>query len=290
MSEQPHPTPPPQPTPGDNIIPPHCNPIQFMMAQAQGDAAAYRPLASLEEAQSVDHGVMTMIADSGGQVLLSIPAKQVRADAPTLKQLLSDLEAITWGSGFDAASSNEIYDAAMYFQVAPPGTGLWGGSGGGLVTDGLWLHDELEDLNLRGQITRILSAFQPRLDLPHHFPRHSIRSLAAAKAFPRAQVSLQSGRENRPHAACPASMVGVSDGELLTLITLIDEWSAKMWPQVVYRDTRSHTVQYSLKGGTYLTTTASNRNTLRLGFTYLEPVRPQIEAMLRGTRPMIPIE
>ncbi len=279
------------PPPDPDVIPAHCNPVDFFMAQAEGAASKYRPLASLQEAQGVEHGVMTMVADYGGQVLLSVPAKQVRAHATTLQRLLSDLESITFGSGFNAADSGEIDSANMYFQIAPPGTGLWGGCGGGLVTDGLWLHDELDhELDLRGQIAGILGGLQHRLELPHQFPNQPILSLAQAKMYPRSQVMLRSGREIRDHLTCPAALIQVSETDLLTMIDLIDQWTSKAWPYVVVRDGKPNSVLYYLRRCPSLDNRGSNWNTIHLGFKYLEPIRPQLEAMLFGKRPMIPID
>jgi ribosomal protein L24E len=72
--------------------------------------------------------------DWGGQVYLTIPItltteRKVRAALPII-------DALEW-------ETNEGEGAACYTQDSDSEEGVWGGMGGGLMTDGLWLHDSL---------------------------------------------------------------------------------------------------------------------------------------------------
>lgn len=141
-------------------IPEHSSPLRFMMAAAGGgDYQAYK---SLAEARTHPDAAMIMEADSGGQILVTCPVSKVRADEDVLQQLLCDLETITWGQG-GLSETSIPYDARIYYEPLPSGSGVSGGMGGGCVLDGPWLHDELEELGLRTQIEEILAGKRRRL-------------------------------------------------------------------------------------------------------------------------------
>jgi hypothetical protein len=149
-------------------IPAGARPVEFMLTKSEG--REYVSFPTLEDARRAPHGVMIMEADGGGQILLTCRASMVRADDATLKQLLVDLEWISWGPGFQVNDPGEPDAAAIYFEPLPPGSVVGGGMGGGRVTDGLWLHPELEALELRAAIAAILDGSVPRLNLPPGFP------------------------------------------------------------------------------------------------------------------------
>jgi len=70
---------------------------------------------------------------------------------------------ITWGPG--GLSDRDVpYDACIYYAPLPPGSGAGGGMGGGVVIDGVWVHEELEKLGLRRQIEQILAGTRQRLE------------------------------------------------------------------------------------------------------------------------------
>jgi len=143
-------------------IPPHHSAVRHMMGLAHGES--YDALASLSDAQKNPDSVLIMAADSGGQILLTCPVRYIVASEAVLLQLLCDLETITWGGG-DLAESLEPCDAQICYEILPIGAGVAGGMGGGLVVDGIWLHKELCDRGLKGQISAILAGQQERLKL-----------------------------------------------------------------------------------------------------------------------------
>ncbi len=226
---------------------------------------------------------MIMFGECLQDVFLCVLAEQVNANPDVLKRLLADLEDIYWRYEWDPGSSDEPFDAGIRFEVVPLGAG-WFAMRHGKTVDGLWLSDEMDQLDLREQVVRVLSGEQTRLKLPRKFPKLTIDSIEVAKRYSETEVQLRSGCETRDHIVCPASIVQVSDSDLIELIERIDELSAKLWPYVVYRKERPHAVRFSRWP------TDGKGESIRLGFSYLEPYRAQIEAMLAGTRPMIPFD
>jgi hypothetical protein len=142
------------------IIPEDGSALRFMVAKADGEE--YVSFKNLDEARAHPDAAMIMEADSGGQILVTCPVSKVQATEDVLHQLLCDLETITWGLG-GLSGDNLLYDARIYYEPLRPGSGVSGGMGGGLVLDGPWLHDELEERGLRPQIEEILAGKRKRL-------------------------------------------------------------------------------------------------------------------------------
>ncbi len=72
--------------------------------------------------------------DWGGQIYLTIPIAKTTAERA--QQALRIIDAVEW-------SCNERRGASFYTQDGQPGDGVWGGMGGGLLTEGLWTHHHL---------------------------------------------------------------------------------------------------------------------------------------------------
>jgi hypothetical protein len=138
-----------------DIISEHERSIEHILAEASG--AEYRPLRSLAEAQQVPDGRVILDGDWGGQVYLSCPASMVRCSQEVLHRLLLDIDARCW-------ACNEGGGAGVYFERKPVGAEVSGGMGGGIVTDGLWLHEEVEGFGIRAQIEEILAGHHERLE------------------------------------------------------------------------------------------------------------------------------
>lgn len=117
------------------IIPDHERAASRIMADAHGED--FRPLRSLEEARQVPDGRMILEGDYGGQVFLTCPASMVSCSPGVLQRLLLDIDARCW-------PGCEGEGAGIYFERKPTGAGVWGGMGGGLISDSLWLHQEVE--------------------------------------------------------------------------------------------------------------------------------------------------
>jgi len=96
-----------------------------------------------------------MEGDYGGSIYLTCPVRLVHCDEPTLQQLLIDLDKHDW---------NDPEGVGVYYEVAPVGSGVVGGNGGGAVTDGLWLHPDLEAKGLRERVAAVVRGERERLD------------------------------------------------------------------------------------------------------------------------------
>lgn len=105
----------------------HESPVRRMLAEMAG--LPDRSLGSLKEAQASMDGVVILDSDYGGQVLMVCPARLVTGSEDDLRQL-----ACTFGGDEGAILS---------FEQLPVGARVPGGMGGGVVTDGIWIHETL---------------------------------------------------------------------------------------------------------------------------------------------------
>ena len=121
-----------------------------MLADAHG--TPYAALPSLKEARRVPDAAVVMEGDDGGSIYLTCPVRLVRCDEAALRQLLRDLDAHDW---------DDPEGAGLFYEVAPVGSGVAGGTGGGVVTDGVWLHPELEAKGLRGRVEAVIAGRRP---------------------------------------------------------------------------------------------------------------------------------
>ncbi len=133
-------------------IPDHESAVRRMLADAHG--RRYDALESLDEAKATADAAVVMRGDYGGSIYLTCPARIVQCDESTLRQLLHDLDGHDW---------DDPEGAGLYFEVAPVGSGVAGGTGGGAVTDGVWLHPDLEAMGLRDRVERVITGRHPRL-------------------------------------------------------------------------------------------------------------------------------
>jgi hypothetical protein len=134
------------------VIPEHERPVGRMVADAHG--GSYGAFRSLDEAKEAETAAVVMQGDDGGSIYLTCPARLVECDEASLRRLLLDL---------DAFDSNDPESAGVYFEQVPVGAGVAGGTGGGVVTDGVWLHPKLEALGVREAVEAVLSGRRPRL-------------------------------------------------------------------------------------------------------------------------------
>ena len=47
--------------------------------------------------------------------------------------------------------------AGLFYERAPTGASIAGGTGGGILTDGVWLHPELEAKGLRAAVEDVIA-------------------------------------------------------------------------------------------------------------------------------------
>ena len=135
------------------VIPGHESAVRRVVAEAHGDR--YEAIKSLGEAKAREDAAVVMEGDYGGSIYLTCPARLVECDEPTLRQLLHDLDQHDW---------NDPEGVGLYYEVAPVGTGVTGGTGGGIVTDSGRLHPDLEAMGLRARVAAVISGERVRLE------------------------------------------------------------------------------------------------------------------------------
>jgi hypothetical protein len=136
-----------------DVIPDHESAVRRMVAEAHGDR--YEAIKSLHAAKATADAAVVMEGDYGGSIYLTCPVRLVHCDEPSLRQLLHDLDKQYW---------NDPEGVSLYYEVAPVGSGVTGGTGGGVVTDGLWLHPDLEKKGLRARVEAVIRGERVRLD------------------------------------------------------------------------------------------------------------------------------
>ncbi len=112
------------------IIPEHESGVRKLMSESQG--IKYKAFKNFEEAKKHSNAYMIMQGDYGGQIYLSAPVQQIKCDYKALENLLKDIDY------------EDPDGARIFFEEMEPGQGIAGGMGGGLATDGLWVHKGLE--------------------------------------------------------------------------------------------------------------------------------------------------
>jgi hypothetical protein len=134
------------------VLPEHESAVRRLAADAHGEA--YGAHLSLEDAKRTDSGAVVMEGDWGGSIYLTCPARLVHCDEAALQQLLRDLDDHYW---------NEPEGAGLYYELAPAGSRIAGGTGGGVVTSGVWLHPVLEAKELRPQVEQVIAGERARI-------------------------------------------------------------------------------------------------------------------------------
>jgi len=124
--------------------------VRSMVSEARG--VDFRALKTLEQAKDTPDAVVIIEGDWGGQIYLTCPAALINIDEDGLRRVLVELDRVGW---------REIEGAGIYFEVLAAGSGVAGGMGGGLVTDHLWLHPEIEAKGLRPMIEDALLGSHP---------------------------------------------------------------------------------------------------------------------------------
>jgi hypothetical protein len=64
----------------------------------------------------------------------------------------------------DARSWNDRDMARVFYERLPVGSTVPGGTGGGLVTEGVWLHPTLEEQGLRPAVEAVIAGGRDRID------------------------------------------------------------------------------------------------------------------------------
>jgi hypothetical protein len=117
-------------------------------------------LGSLEEARSMDHTAVIMQGGGGAQIYLTVPVKHVACEQPTLVALLRLLDAMEW---------NDPPRAALSFELAPIGSGIYAGMGGASIIDGIWLHPRFDDIGVMDAVSAVILGLRPIEGMKNEF-------------------------------------------------------------------------------------------------------------------------
>jgi hypothetical protein len=134
------------------IIPDHASFVRSFTSEKYGER--FEPLRTLQEAQGHSDGVVIFEGDYGGAIYLTCPVRLVRCSAQALQHLLHDI---------DKKLIDHHWGLMVCYERLAPGSPVSGGWGGGLITEGVWLHDRVEALSLRKPIEEVLSGSRERL-------------------------------------------------------------------------------------------------------------------------------
>jgi hypothetical protein len=101
---------------------------------------SFKSYSDLETAKSDPNAYVVMEGDWGGQIYLTCPVKYVICDEDMLRKILKKLDHMCWKcNGGDGAE--------IYYETWSQGEDVPGGMGGGLATDGLWIHPKILEEN-----------------------------------------------------------------------------------------------------------------------------------------------
>ena len=143
--------------PPDQVIPEHESALRRMVADGHG--MPYQAFRSLSEAQLAADSAVVLEGDWGGTIYATCPARLIRCDEGTLGQLLHDLDAVIWPGQPDGAG--------VYYERLPVGSPVPGGMGGGMVIDGVWVHDKVEGLGIAHEIRDVITGRASRITTRH---------------------------------------------------------------------------------------------------------------------------
>jgi len=114
----------------------------------------YKPLCNYDAAQNIENGCVVFEGDDGGQIYLTCPMKYVFCSHDTLWELAKDIDKLFW---------NDVSMLHLCYESIAINSGVAGGMGGGLVTDGLWIHDSLKENGLFERILSVVAGEKPCL-------------------------------------------------------------------------------------------------------------------------------
>ena len=140
--------------PDINVLPEHESGVRRMVSDARD--VAYQPLHSLDEAKSFSDGVVILEGDDGGQIYVVCPASLVRCSAEILNDLLRDLDAI-------ACPGNDPNSARVFCERLPTGAPVFGGMGGAVVSDAVWIHRDFVKLKVDPAIRDVIAGERARI-------------------------------------------------------------------------------------------------------------------------------
>lgn len=144
--------------------------VRSSVAGSQG--TPYRSFRTLAEAKAAPQAALILEGDYGGQILLTCPVALIGCTDARIHRLSVELQQLCWG---------DPHGSGVQFEPLGPGDGVAGGMGGGVVTDGLWLHEELVQLGMHEAIESVVTGrtddlARPTPDVPDEVRAAIIRA------------------------------------------------------------------------------------------------------------------
>ena len=140
--------------PNIDVLPDDESGVRRMVSDARN--IPYQPLHSLDEAKCFSDGVVILEGDDGGQIYVVSPASIVQCSAETLNDLLRDLDAIAW-------PGNDPNSARSFYERLAVGAPVFGGMGGAVVRNDVWIHRDFEKLKLGRAIREVIAGQRARI-------------------------------------------------------------------------------------------------------------------------------
>jgi hypothetical protein len=135
-------------------LPEHESGVRRMVSDARN--IPYQALHSLDEAKSFSDGTVILEGDDGGQIYVVCPASLVQCSTENLNDLLRDLDGIAW-------PNNDPNSARVFYERLPMGSPVFGGMGGAIVSDEVWIHQMFCEMNLESAIREVLAGERARI-------------------------------------------------------------------------------------------------------------------------------
>jgi hypothetical protein len=123
------------------VLPEHESGIRRMTADSQG--RQYRTFRSLDEAKSSPNSIAVFEGDYGGQIYVIARVSVISCSEQVLISLLSELDRLEW---------KDPQGTGLYFEEAEIGQPISGGMGGGIVTEGVWIHPRLQQYSSKVEV------------------------------------------------------------------------------------------------------------------------------------------
>jgi hypothetical protein len=133
------------------------SPLRSTVSQSR--EVPYLAFRTLGEAKDAAVAAVILEGDWGGQIFATCPAGLVRCTEERLRRLAGELETAIHVMTFTGS-------AKVVFEPLPIGAEVAGGMGGGIITNGVWSHEQIRQLGWAEPVARIVLATQDELPTP----------------------------------------------------------------------------------------------------------------------------
>jgi hypothetical protein len=135
---------------------------------AESKGQVYRSFRTLAEAKAAPIAAVIVEGDYGGQIFTTCPASLVGSTEERVRRLAEELETRTNATTYAGS-------AQVLFEPIPVGGGVAGGMGGGIVVNGVWVHEEIRQLGWAEDVEGILLGTIEQLRVPRPVVPREVR-------------------------------------------------------------------------------------------------------------------